>query len=442
MNIDYIALGALGAAILLIGALIFLKKKKVDFGLRTIIALGFGILLGVLFKGHTNYVQPIGRVYANIISAFVVPLLFFSVIASVANLDNINRLKTIGLKSVALLTSTTFIASTITILVSKALGVGKGANITLPTDYEPKQVPEITQVVTDLFPKNFFAQAASNTIVPIILFALFLGIAIVAISTREPNEVKPLKDVINASLKVINKVILYIIEFTPYAVLALVANAVSNNGPDKLLPLLSVLAVAYLLCAVQTFGVHSILIAVLAKLNPFRFFKHIWPAQVIAFTTQSSVGTIPATQSSLKKAGVSDSISSFVVPLGANIGMPGCAGIWPALCAIFAIHGLNIDYSIGQYALLVLITTLVSVGTVGVPGTATITATAVFAAAGLPIEILVILTPISSIVDMARTATNVSAAATSALIIAKSEKELDIEKYNGSTIAGELIKSI
>ena len=442
MSINFIALGALGAALLLIGVLVFLKKKKVDFGLRTIIALGFGILLGILFKGHTNYIQPIGRIYANIISAFVVPLLFFSVISSVANLENINKLKAIGLKSIGLLTSTTFIASTITIIVALVLGVGKGANITLPTDYEPKQVPEITQVVTDLFPKNIVAQAAANTIVPVILFALFLGIAIVALSSREPKEIKPLKDIINASLKVINTVILYIIEFTPYAVLALVANAVSNNGPDKLLPLLSVLAVAYLLCAIQTFGVHSILIALLAKLNPFRFFKHIWPAQVIAFTTQSSVGTIPATQSSLKKAGVSDRISSFVVPLGANIGMPGCAGIWPAICAIFAINGLNIDYSIGQYILLVLITTMVSIGTVGVPGTATITATAVFAAAGLPIEILVILTPISSIVDMARTATNVSAAATSALIIAKSENELDIDQYNGKIVPTELVESV
>lgn len=136
------------------------------------------------------------------------------------------------------------------------------------------------------------------------------------------------------------------------------------------------------------------------------------------------------TEKCLKNAGVSDSISSFVVPLGANIGMPGCAGIWPTLLAVFAIQGLNIEYSIGQYIILILIATLVSIGTVGVPGTATITATAVFAAAGLPIEIIVLLTPISSIVDMARTATNISAAATSALIVAKSENEINIEKYN------------
>lgn len=431
MSTDFLALGALALAILFIGILVFLNKRKVDFGLRTIIALVLGIALGIIFEGHTEYVKPIGTVYANIISAFVVPLLLFSVISSVTNLENINKLKTIGLKSAGLLIFTTFIASTITILISLALGVGKGADISLPSDYVAKEVPEITQVIIDLFPKNFFSQASTNTIVPVIIFSLFIGIAVVALSSKDPEGVKPFKDFIDSTSKIINTVISYIIEFTPYAVLALVANAVSNNGPDKLLPLLSVLIVAYLLCFIQTFGVNSILIGAIAKLNPIKFFKHIWPAQVIAFTTQSSIGTIPATDKCLKKAGVSESISSFVVPLGANVGMPGCAGVWPTILAVFAINGLNIEYSVGQYILLILIATLVSIGTVGVPGTATITATAVFAAAGLPIEIIVILAPISSIVDMARTATNISAAAASALIIAKTENELDIAKYNG-----------
>lgn len=430
MNTDFIAIGALIVAILLIGFLIILSRKKVDFGLRTIIALAFGVILGIIFRGHTTYIKPIGTVYANLISAFVVPLLLFSVISSVTNLENINKLKTIGLKSASLLVFTTFIASIITIVVSLFLKVGKGSSITLPTDYVAKEVPNISQVVIDLFPKNFFNQASNNAIVPIIIFSLLVGIAVVSLSTKDPQGVKPFKDFIDSASKVINTVISYIIEFTPYAVLSLVANAVSNNGADKLLPLIFVLLVAYLLCFIQTFGVNSVLVGLFAKLNPIKFFKHIWPAQVIAFTTQSSIGTIPATDKCLRKAGVSESITSFVVPLGANVGMPGCAGIWPALLAVFAINGLNIEYSIGQYIFLVLITTLVSIGTVGVPGTSTITATAVFAAAGLPIEIIVILAPISSIVDMARTATNVSAAAASALIIAKNENELDLEKYN------------
>jgi Na+/H+-dicarboxylate symporter len=439
MNIDFLAVGALGASLVGISVLVLLHKKHVNFGIRTIIAMVIGIILGIIFEGHTQFVKPIGSIYANSISAFVIPLLFFSVITSVTKLENINRLKTIGLKSIGLLTSTTFIASSLTILVALAFGIGKGAEIVLPTDYEAKVVPELSQVIIDLFPKNFFAQASTNTVVPVILFSLVIGIAVVALSTKDPVGVKPFQDFVNATSKVINKAISYIIKFTPYAVLALVANAVSNSGVEKLLPLLSILAVSYLLCAIQTFGVNSILIGLFAKLNPIKFFKHIWPAQVIAFTTQSSIGTIPATEKCLKKAGVSDSITSFAVPLGANIGMPGCAGLWPTIIAVFAIQGLNLEYSIGQYLLLILITTLVSIGTVGVPGTATITATAVFAAAGLPIEIIIIMSPISSIVDMARTATNVSAAATSALIVARSENELDLDKYNNTEDNQELV---
>lgn len=431
MNIDYLDLGALGLTIIFLAGLYYLGRRKIDFGIRTIIALVLGLIIGIIFEGNTSYIQPIGSIYVNAISAFVVPLLFFSVISSVSNLENIKKLKTIGVKSIVLLTSTTFIASILTIVISLALGVGKGAEISLPTDYEPRQVPVFTQVIVDLFPKNFFAQASSNTVVPIIIFSLLLGIAVVTLSSKDVNEVKPFKDFVDSALKVINVAISFIIELTPYSVLALVANAVSKNGPEKLMPLISVLVVAYLISIIQTFGVNSILIGVLARLNPIKFFKHIWPAQVIAFTTQSSIGTIPATQKSLKKAGVSDSISSFVTPLGANVGMPGCAGIWPTIAAVFAIHSLNLEYTIGQYILLVIIATLVSIGTVGVPGTATITATAVFAAAGLPIEIIVILAPIGSIVDMARTATNVSAAAVSALIVAKSENELDLNTYNG-----------
>ena len=430
MNIELLSLVALGVAFLFIGVLVYLAKKNIDFGIRTIIALVFGLIIGIVFQGHTNYVQPIGRLYANVISAFVVPLLFFSVISSVSSLDNIKRLKTIGAKSIGLLTSTTLIASTLTIIVSLALGVGKGAVITLPTDYEPKEVPEFTQVIIDLFPKNFFAQASTNAVVPIIIFALFIGIAVVTLSSNEDSGVKPFKDFIDSASKVMNTVISFIIEFTPYAVMALVASAVSKNGPSKLLPLLSVLLITFLVCAIQTFGVNSILIGAIARLNPIKFFKHVWPAMVIGFTTQSSIGSIPANHKCLKKAGVSDSISSFALPLGATVGMPGCAGVWPTILAVFAIQSLNIEYSLAQYALLVIIATLVSVGTVGVPGTSTITATAVFAAAGLPIEVIVIFAPISSIADMARTATNVTTSAASALIVAKTENELDLEKYN------------
>lgn len=434
LNIDVTSYLALLAALVLIVVLALMAKKEIDFGIRTITALGLGIGLGILFRGKLDLVQPIGKIYVSLISAFVLPLLFFGVVSSISQLDNIQRLKTIGAKSVAWLTANTAIASGLTVVTALMLFVGKGAEVSLPTDYVPKEVPSFTQVIIDLFPKNIIAQSSNNAIVPVILFSVIMGVALVSLSSESEKDAKPFKDFIDSGSKIIYKVISFIIELTPYAVLALVASAVSSNGPDKLLPLLSVLLIAYALCFVQTFIVSGVMIAFVAKLNPIKFFKHIWPAQVVAFTSQSSIGTIPVTVKSLKNSGVSESIASFVAPLGANMGMPGCAGIWPTLLAVFAINALGIEYSLSQYIILIALTTVVSIGTVGVPGTSTITTTAVFAAAGLPIEIIVLMTPISSIVDMARTATNVTAAATSSLLVAKSENELDIDKYNGKVL--------
>ena len=163
-----------------------------------------------------------------------------------------------------------------------------------------------------------------------------------------------------------------------------------------------------------------------------RFFKGIWPAATVAFTSQSSVGTIPVTVNQLtKKLGVNEDIAAFGASLGANLGMPGCAGVWPTLLAVFTIHLLGIDYTPVQYAFLVVLAVVVSIGTVGVPGTATITATALFAAAGLPVEAIILLSPISSIVDMARTATNVVGAAAATTLVAATEGQLDKAVYNG-----------
>jgi len=181
---------------------------------------------------------------------------------------------------------------------------------------------------------------------------------------------------------------------------------------------------------IQLFVVESVLLRVIGKLSPLAFFRKLWPAAVVAFTSQSSIGTIPVTVSQLKKLGVNEDIASFGASLGANLGMPGCAGIWPVLTAVFAIHILGLSYTPSQYIFLIVLAMVVAIGSVGVPGTATITATAVFVAAGLPVEIIFLLAPISSIVDMARTATNVIGAATATTLVAATEEDqLDRAAY-------------
>ena len=428
MSVEILDLAALALTAVFFALLYYLHKKKhVDFGVRTILAVGLGLIVGLAFKGHHVYVAAVGTVYAHVVSAVVIPLLSFSIISSITNLGNSVRLKNIGLKTVFFLVLNTFFASLITLVAGVATNIGHGVQYELATDYTAKEVPTFVDTVISLFPQNLASHWANGEVVPIVVFSILVAISYNKLVVKKPEEVAPFKKFIDAGDLVMGRVVSYVISFTPYAVLSLIARAVSRSSPADLIPLLSVLVLAYILCAIQLFVVEGVLVKLVGKLDPVRFFKGIWPAATVAFTSQSSVGTIPVTVNQLtKKLGVNEDAS-----LGANLGMPGCAGIWPTLLAVFTIHLLGIEYTPVQYAFLVVLAVVVSIGTVGVPGTATITATALFAAAGLPVEAIILLSPISSIVDMARTATNVVGAAAATTLVAATEGQLDEAVYNG-----------
>ena len=431
MDIQVLKIGALALTLLFFAILYFLgKKKNVDFGILTLLATGFGIIVGLVFKENFEYVAVFGTIFTNIISAMVVPLLLFSIISSITNLGESVHLKKIGLKSVFFLLLNNLTASVITLIAAVALQVGRGFPYQTVTDYKAAEVPTFIDTIVSLFPQNLITQWGEGKVVPIVIFAILIAAAYNQFG-KDKEDVKPFKTFIDAGNKVLGQAIGWIMDFTPYAVLSLIARAVGRTEIADLLPLMGVMVLAYLLCAIQLFGVESLLIRFVGKLNPFIFLKKIAPAGIVAFTSQSSVGTIPVTVRQLEKElGVDGDIAAFTAGLGANLGMPGCAGMWPVLLAVFSVNVLGLDYSLTQYAFLILLSLVVSVGTVGVPGTATISATAVFSAAGLPIELIVLLAPISSIVDMARTATNVVGAATASVLVAKTEGHLNEDIYN------------
>lgn len=431
MDIQVLKIGALALTLLFFGILYFLgKKKNVDFGILTLLATAFGIIVGLVFKENFEYVAVFGTIFTNIISAMVVPLLLFSIISSITNLGESVHLKKIGFKSVFFLLLNNLTASVITLIAAVALQVGKGFPYQTVTDYKAAEVPTFIDTIVSLFPQNLITQWGEGKVVPIVIFAILIAAAYNQFG-KDKEDVKPFKTFIDAGNKVFGQAIGWIMDFTPYAVLSLIARAVGKTEITDLLPLMGVMILAYLLCAIQLFGVESLLIRFVGKLNPVIFLKKIAPAGVVAFTSQSSVGTIPVTVRQLEKElGVDGDIAAFTAGLGANLGMPGCAGMWPVLLAVFSVNVLGLDYSLTQYAFLILLSLVVSVGTVGVPGTATISATAVFSAAGLPIELIVLLAPISSLVDMARTATNVVGAATASVLVAKTEGHLNEDIYN------------
>lgn len=444
MSIDILEWGSFLLGLIFFALLWYLDKKKgVDFGIRTILATFLGIVVGLVFKGHYTYLYAVGSIYSHVIAAIVVPLLIFSIISSLTNLGDSIRLKSIGLKTVLFLLLNTLIASALTLVAAIATNIGDGFVYELATDYEAAEVPTFTDTIVSLFPQNLATHWVNGEVVPIVVFVILVGLSYNALSADKREQIAPFKSFIDAGNLVMGKVVSTVIHFTPYAVLSLIARQVSRSALSDLLPLLSVLVLAYVLCAVQLFIVEGVLLKIIGKLNPIKFFQGIWPAAVVAFTSQSSVGTIPVNVTQLKKLGVNEDIAAFGASLGANLGMPGCAGVWPTLLAVFAIHILGIEYTAAQYAFLIVLAVVVSAGTVGVPGTATITATAVFAAAGLPVEVIVLVSPISSIVDMARTAANVVGAATATTLVAATEDQLDLEAYNraGQDVLTEAVNS-
>ena len=407
---------ALGATVVLFAGLAYLSiRKKAGFSVRVLIATVLGIVVGIAFKGHTDYVAAFGSVWSNAIAAIVVPLLLFSVIAAITNLGESLKLRNIGIKTVVFLLINTFTAALITLGLALLFRVGEGFKFTLPTAYQQREVPAVLDTIVALFPTILVAVAYNSA----------------AKTAKGAAAVKPFKAFVDAGNVVLSKATQIVVGFTPYAVLALIAAAVSNSDVAALLPLVTVLVVAYVAMILQLFIVQPLILSVTTRLSPIPFFKAYWPTGVVAFTSESSIGTIPVTVRNLRSSGVPGDIASFVASLGANLGMPGCAGVWPVLLAVFAVNAQGISYSPAQFLFLVVLALLVSIGTVGVPGTATITATSLFAAAGLPIPFIAISQPISQIVDMGRTALNVAGAANTAVIVAATEKDLDKDLYYG-----------
>lgn len=399
-----------------------MEKKKINFGIRTLLAFGIGIVIGLIFKGHTDYVSIFGQIFTRLINLVVAPLIFFSIIANVLNIEHINRLKSLGGRSVFWLLLNTLFASTITVFVVQFLKLGQGFNLTVPGGFEAREVPPFMDTLVNFVPKNFFEHMGNNQIIPVIVFSIMIGIALLKLSEKENKYLPELSRFFQGMNDLIFEMVKSIIKLTPYAVLSYIASAITRDFSQDLSTFVVVILVAYGIAMFQAFIVHGSIIAVVTRRSPLKFFKAIWPAQVVAFSSQSSIGTVPVTIKALvEDLKVDKDVAAFVAGLGSNIGMPACAGMWPTLLALFSINALNIPFAPSQYIILIAYTLVVALGTAGVPGTATITATAVLAAMGLPIETVLIMAPISSLVDMGRTMTNVTGAATAAYVVAHRE---------------------
>lgn len=414
---------AIVLSILATYAIYKIRKITNKFSFATLTALTLGVVLGIMFKENILFLDTVGKAYMSLIKMIVVPLVVTSLITSIVRLENLDTLKSIGLKTFTVLLGTTGAAAFIGIIVASSLKLGQGLRFIGAENFKAREIPGFSKVLIDMLPSNPLAAIVENKIIPIVIFSMFIAIALVIEDNNNKEKAKPFKDFILSAYDIVLRITKMVLRIIPYGVFALIATAAAKNGMDTLMSLIWVILAVYIAAFLQFLFVYTPLISFVARMNPLKFFKGIFPAQVVAFTSQSSYGTLPVTIKSLVEGvGVSENIASFVAPLGSTIGLNGCGGFYPAIVAIFAANVFNVELTIYSYILIVLTAIISSIGIAGVPGSATMSTTVMLAALGLPIEALAMVIAVDSIIDMIRTATNVTGASVAALVVDQTEK--------------------
>lgn len=410
--------------------LFFLGKKKLNFSIRVLTAMALGIIAGFVFKDGARHLRVFGTIYVRLIRLVVIPLVSVSIIRSFTQLEDMSSLRKIGFKSLFWMLLTTAIGAVFAIVAGVVTKLG--SSFDLPLGENTNEPFKFVDAIVNLVPSNVVSDAASNNVLQVIFFMMLVAIAVIIEGQRHPERVKPFKDFINSAADVMVRVTKIVLRFTPYGVFGLVSYATARNDLETFKTLGLYIAVIYLVMIFHFIVVHLGLISFVARLNPIQWIKKIYPAQVVGFTSQSSYGTLPVTIQSLNNAGVSPKVSNFVAPLGANMGMNACSGIYPALVAIITAHAFNIDLTFTHYVTIVISSVIASIGIAGVPGIASVVATVVLSSLGFPLEGLLLVTAVEAFVDMGRTALNITGSMVAATLVARSEGEFDEEIFSSN----------
>ncbi len=404
------------------------EKKKMKLWMKILIGLVAGMITGIVLGPKAGTIKPIGDLFINAIRMLIVPLIFSSLVVGVTSMKDPKKMGRVGLKTFAMYLGTTAIAITIGLLLGVIFQPGAGLGLQAVEATAAKAAPNFIDTLVNLVPRNPVNSLATGNVLQIIVFAIVLGLAI----NLTGDKAKPVSNFFDAFAEVMYKLTSLVMELAPYGVFALMAWVAAEYGLSVLLPLGRVVLGVYVGCLLHSILTYGGAIALLARLNPIQFFKGIVDAQAVAFTTTSSSGTLPVTLSCTQKnLGVSKSVSSFVLPLGATINMDGTA-LYQGISALFVAQAYGIDLSFANYVTIILTSTLASIGSAGVPGAGLIMLSLVLSSVGLPMEGLAIVAGIDRILDMARTTVNITGDAMVSVLVAKSENELDVDVYQAN----------
>ncbi|WKN27253.1 L-cystine transporter [Bacillus velezensis] len=446
--------------LLLIAGLFVMQKKHVSFSKRVFTALGLGIVFGFalqLIYGPASHIVTqtadwfniAGGGYVKLLQMIVMPLVFISILGAFTKLKLTHNIGKISGLIIGILIATTAIAAAVGIVSAlsfdlKAVHIDQGST-ELSRGQELQQKSEdmtaktLPQQIVELLPGNPFLDftgARPTSTIGVVIFAAFLGIAFLGVKRKQPEHAATFSGIVDAVYAIIMRVVTLILRLTPYGVLAIMTKTIATSDIDSIAKL-GMFVIASYAALIVMFIIHLLLIT-FSGLNPITYVKKAFPVMVFAFTSRSSAGALPLNIKTQKSMGVPEGIANFAGSFGLSIGQNGCAGIYPAMLAMMIAPTVGQNpFEPGFIISVIAIVAISSFGVAGVGGGATFAALLVLSALNMPVALAGLLISIEPLIDMGRTALNVSGSMTAGLLTSKMTKETDTAVYNDSSIVIE-----
>lgn len=405
--------------------------------LHIVIGMVAGLVIGCMLNimGPTGWIQEYliggvfelgGRIFMASLKVLVVPLVFVSIVCGTASMDDIKKLGRIGSKTMILYTLTTALAIAVAIIAALIVSPGEGFNMAMPAQFQANSSPPLLDVISNIFPSNPFKAMVDGEMLQIIVFAVLFGLAL----TMTGDHGKRVMNVFNDLNEIILKMVMMLIKLAPFGVFCLLAKVFALQGFNAIMPMAKYFFVVLGVLLFHWSVVYGGMLKLMTGLSPMKFIRKYKQVPIFAFSTASSNATLPVNLETVEhKLGVPNSIASFTIPLGATINMDGTA-IMQGVATVFVAQVYAVPLGMTDYLMVILTATLASIGTAGVPGVGLVMLAMVFKQVNLPVEGIGLIIGVDRLLDMVRTAINVTGDAVVSVIVAKSENQLDVAAFN------------
>lgn len=406
------------------------KFPKLSITVQILLALLLACIVGYFLQNTPDiadlYIKPFGTIFLNLLKFIVVPLVMCSIISGIVSMKDISKVGRIGFWSMLYFMLTTIFAAALGLLVATLL---KDYFPTIDLNVESTHTDIVTLSLMDqlvgFFPKNILEPILNSSMMQVIVIALFIGIAIVHVGEKA----EAAKQVILSFNEIVTKILSYIMAISPIGVFCMLVPVVATNGAQVLGSYAVLIGVDYLCFFIHAILIYATTVFLLGRIKPLRFFKEMTPAMLFAYSSDSSVATLPYTMECTRRLGVKKDLGNFVLSLGATVNMDGVA-IYLGVTSVFIATCCGMDLNFNQYLAIAISSTIVSIGTPAIPGGSLALMAMVFASAGIPVEGVAIAAGIDRLVDMARTTMSVTGDASCAVVLQRffnKKKSDDIE---------------